>query len=91
MYIDSPVWQLKKPCPNCGQGYLVLCTCDECHKVIAVCEEEEITFASLFDISISTIAETGPEVCPHCHTEGKIRPSKDYELIQIGLTTNDYE
>lgn len=91
MYIDSPVWQLKKTCPNCGQGYLILCTCDECHKVIAVCEEEGATFGNPFNISLEAVSSTEPEVCPHCNTKGKIRLAKDYELIEIGLTTNEYE
>jgi hypothetical protein len=59
--------------------------------VIAVCEEEGTTLANPFDISIDAVSMTEPEICPHCNTQGKIRPSKDFELIRIGLTIHDYE
>ena len=91
MYIDPPVWQLKRECPICSQRSLILCTCENCQKVIAICDEDETIFYNPFDISLDTISDKGNDTCPHCSTIGKIRPSKDMELIQIGLPINDYE
>lgn len=91
MYLDSPKWHLKKICPNCDQGNLILFTCEVCHKVIAVCDEEGTTFSNPLDISLNTISQFESETCPECKTHGNLHLSKDVELIQLGLTTNDYE
>ena len=92
MYIDSPIWTLKKRCPCCYQeGYLELYTCDECKKIVAICDEVCTVFINPLDINLDKISDKENDVCYYCNSMGKMRRSKDYELISLGLTTSDYE
>jgi hypothetical protein len=92
MYIDSPLWMLKQRCPCCKEGYLMLCTCDDCKRVMAVCDEIGTVFLDPLDISMEKIADYDDDrVCPFCKSIGKIRRAKDVEIIGLGLTTKDYE
>jgi hypothetical protein len=91
MYIDSPVWRLKQQCPCCKEGELELYTCDECKKVFAICDELETVFIDPLNISIDNISRKGEGVCENCGSIGKLRLAKDYEIIALGLTFEDYE
>jgi len=91
MYIDSPVWKLKQRCPCCKEGFLELCTCDNCKRVIAVCDEVSTIFIDPLNISLERVWENNPKECPFCGMLNKLRVAKDYEIIAIGLTTNEYE
>ena len=91
MYVDSPMWRLKQRCPCCGQGYLELHTCDECKKVVAICDETDTVFTDPLNISSSDISEKEKDVCAYCGAVEKMGRAKDFEIINLGLTTADYE
>jgi hypothetical protein len=90
MQIDSPAWQLKKTCPCCKEGYLILHTCENCNKIVAICDEVGTIFNDPLNISAESISDDGDR-CPACKQEKTFSLSKDFELINLGLTTNDYE
>jgi len=90
MQIDSPAWQLKKPCPSCKEGYLILYTCANCNKIVAICDEVGTIFNDPLNISEESISD-GDDRCPACKQEKTFRLSKDFELLNLGLTANDYE
>lgn len=92
MYIDSPKWRLRKLCPCCEQGSsLLLSTCEKCKRLFVVCEEVGTVFLDAFDISLNKVSTVDHNTCPFCNFKGEIRPSKDYEILGIGLTSKDYE
>ena len=90
MQIDSPSWQLKQVCPCCNQGYLILHTCISCGKIVAICEEVGTIFQDPFNITEESIHDFDNK-CPNCKSEKSFRLSKDFELINFGLTTKEYE
>jgi len=90
MQIDSPAWQLKKTCPCCKEGYLILYTCVNCNKIVAICDEVGTIFSDPLNISEKSIPNADDR-CPVCKQDKAFRLSKDFELINLGLTTNDYE
>jgi hypothetical protein len=93
MYIDSPIWHLKQKCPCCNQeSNLELYACDICKKIIAICDEMFTNFLDPLNISMDNIAPEGNNnACPHCKNQKSLRPAKDVEIIELGLTVNDYE
>ena len=91
MYIGSPIWTLKQYCPCCDQVSLDLYTCEECKKMFAICAEVGTVFTDPLDILESiTSFEGGIKICKNCGAE-KLRPSKDFEIIDLGLSVADYE
>ena len=93
MYIDSPIWHLTGECPCCNQhSSLILYTCDKCGRITAICDEVFTNFLNPLNISLDNIAEGGNNKdCPHCSTKNSLRPAKDFEIINIGLTPDQYE
>ena len=93
MYTSSPVWNLKKECPCCNQhSKLLLYICDNCNRITAICDEMQTNFLNPLNISLDYIAAEGNDKdCPHCKTKNSLRPAKDFEIINIGLTPDQYE
>jgi hypothetical protein len=40
---------------------------------------------------VFSFIEKDRDVCENCGSIGKLKPSKDYEIIDLGLTIADYE
>ena len=92
MYIDSPLLSLKQNCPCCaGEGILELYACNNCNKVIAKCDLVHTIFIDPLDISVDKVYEEDPKKCPSCGALDKLRIARDYEIIALGLMTNEYE
>jgi hypothetical protein len=91
MYIDSPLWVLKRNCPCCKEGDLELYTCEECKTVVAICNEIGAVFIRPLQIDLDKISNKENEVCYHCGAIDKLRRAKDYEIISLRLTNSEYE
>ena len=101
MYVDKPVWRLKKVCPCCGMGLLELVSCPYCNKVYAMCDEVLTLFLDPLNISFDYLSKSQEErgsqfmtqdrKCDNCGVMMKLRYSTDDEIIALGLTTEDYE
>jgi hypothetical protein len=92
MQIDSPLWSLKQTCPCCfGDGILELYACNNCNKVVAKCDTLGTIFIGPLNISLDKISKKDSKECPFCDASANFRVAKDYEIIALGLTTNDYE
>jgi len=60
--------------------------------LVAICDEMHTQFLDPFNISLDAISQVGDEKdCPHCQKKNSLRPAKDFEVINIGLTPKDYE
>jgi ferredoxin len=90
MEINSPTWQLKQNCPCCNQGYLELFTCVDCGNLIAICEEVGTIFPNPKQINAANISDDNQK-CIRCGNESNFRIAKDIEIINFGLTIDDYE
>jgi ferredoxin len=90
MEIGTPVWQLKKRCPCCKEGYLELFTCVKCGSLVAICDEIGTIFQDFKNISFESITIENQK-CVMCGNASDFRIAKDTEIINFGLTINDYE
>ena len=91
MYIDSPLWTLKRNCPCCKEGVLELYTCEECKTMVAICDELSTVFINPLEIDLDKISGKEKEICFHCGAVDKLRRAKDYEIISLGFTKSEYE
>lgn len=89
MEIGSPTWQLKRNCPCCDQGFLELFTCVNCGSLVAICEEMGTIFSNPKQINSNDIS-TEDQKCK-CGNTTNFRVAKDTEIINFGLTINEYE
>ncbi|NVB79531.1 MAG: hypothetical protein HOV81_14135 [Kofleriaceae bacterium] len=75
MNVTSSTWQLRSPCPCCGQGGLTFSTCIRCHRVLLVCAEVGTVFDSR-------------DRCP-CGSEHFENATSD-QITALGFTPDDY-
>jgi hypothetical protein len=60
--------------------------------ITAICDEMFTRFPDPLSITMNNIlAGDHPNNCPHCKSENSLRPAKDFELQNLGLTAKDYE
>ena len=89
MEIGPPTWQLKQNCPCCGQGFLELFTCINCRNLVAICEEMGTIFSNPRHIDANGISANNQKC--NCGNSTNFRIAKDTEIIDFGLTANEYE
>ena len=91
MYIDPPTWYLKQRCTSCQlDGLLQLMACKNCNKIIALCDLCNVIFIDPLNIDLKKMSRDLKD-CPFCGIHNNFRVAKDYEVIALGLTTNEYE
>lgn len=61
MQIGKSTWNIKDPCPHCGQGYPEFCFCPACGYVTVACDETGETF-----INPKKLEEGFTDICPKC-------------------------
>lgn len=88
-------YRLKRRCPDCREGWLVLLTCPACRKMIAACDEDGGVFADgpafdrptegCCDVWIHTL--TG---CPACRHVLEFAFSKRAEILGAGVPAGEF-
>ena len=87
MYITPPTWQLKTPCPHCGQGNPIFVCCPACSYLTVHCEEVGETFKSPRNLK-----EGFTESCPVCKTATATFPlASSAQILAAGFGRDEYE
>lgn len=87
MKIGTPHWQMKAPCPCCGQGSPTFVTWQNCGFLTVHCDEMGDTFKDPKDLEIGFT-----ENCPNCNTRTTdFLPASSVQIIEAGFTKKDYE
>ena len=91
--VGSPNWELRAPCPCCGQGGLVFSTCPQCHHVLLICAEVGTVFPDAHDLSRTLrVPAKGDVRCPSCGGTSlrDYRKATSDEIRALGFTPNQY-
>jgi len=87
MNIAAPTWQMKIPCPCCGQGSPIFLTCPACGYLTGHCAETGETFKD------PRALEKGfTETCSACTKETKsFRLATSTQILDAGFAKDEYE
>ena len=94
MNVVAPTFELRAPCPCCGQGGLSFSTCPTCQRVVLICEEVGTVFPDPQDLSQTTPQlYGGGATCPSCGGPPlrEFRASTSDEIKALGFTHEDYK
>ena len=90
MNIVAPTWHLNKVCPRCSQGdSLSYQKCSICGRFVLGCDEENIEFEGL-DQNDLIYARDYAGSCNQCGNPGSLRDVTSEEMLELGLTKDDY-
>ena len=94
MQVDSPVWTMKRPCPECGQGScLAFVACPGCGHLAIRCDEEGTVFLDPHDLALATAGHAESQACPGCalHPVAAFPPASDASIRGHGFAVSEYE
>jgi hypothetical protein len=92
MEVDSPIWTMKRLCPECGQGScLVFVACPACGHLAIRCDEEGAVFLDPRNLSLT--ADATSQTCPGCalHLVAGFPPASDASIRAHGFAVAEYE
>ena len=90
MQINAPTWNLKVPCPCCGQGRPMILACRHCGHLAAACEEVDTFFP---DITLSAQHAPSEQRCIGCGAEGRdaFVAASSTQIQNGGLRVGEYQ
>ena len=93
MEIRQPQWQLRRVCPVCEQGGLVLVACPECSHVAVICDEEGLGFQNVRTIAPEWAVDPESVQCRQCGRAllSAFRDATSDQILSAGLSPTEYE
>jgi hypothetical protein len=93
MEIRQPQWQLRRACPVCEQGGLVLVACPDCSHIAVICAEEGSGFHSVHTIAAESAVDPESARCPQCGRPllSAFKDATSDQILSAGLSPSDYE
>ena len=87
MQITPPTWQMKIPCPYCGQGAPIFVSCATCGYLTAHCDEVGETFKSPRRLEQGFV-----ENCPVCDAATvDFELASSQQILAAGFDRGEYE
>jgi hypothetical protein len=94
MKVVPPMWELRAPCPCCGQGGLWFATCPACHHVVLICADLGTVFPDPRDLARPSPQPYGGDAaCPSCG----VAPLREYlsatsdQIQALGFALDEYQ